>query len=280
MGEPWEERALELTDERLLSHVGTHERGTIPQFVQLLTAGVDVHGYGHTFNVIIRGWGWAEESALILSAEVENWQGIEQLICHAEYPRASREGVSLRVGLCAIDSGYRTHEVYDFCRTWAHVCRATKGQSGSHMTGPMKPSIIDYHPVRGRALRNALTLWHLNVDYYKDKLHALLNVSHGDPGYFWLCFGVDDTYAKQLTSETKVIRYDRRGRPSQVWEAAYRGAANHFLDAEIYALAAADMAGALTLPRLAPEEGTPSGREALHREPFVGGGRDWWHQHR
>ncbi|HPD15798.1 MAG TPA: phage terminase large subunit family protein [Planctomycetota bacterium] len=277
MAEPWEERGASLSDEQLLVHVGNYERGTVPTAVQVLTAAVDVHDPGHPFRVVVRGWGHAEESFLVVEAEAESWQAVEELVCVREYPRTSG-GERLRVVMAGIDARYRTNEVYEFCRAWSEIVRPVFGQPGYRMSAPFKPSVIDYHPRKGRVVRNGLVIWHVNTDYYKDKLLALMSQPvPTDPGYFWLCSGVTDGYAKEMAAEHRVPKADRHGRTRMVWEVKYRGVGNHAWDAEVYDLAIADMAGALNLPR---QDGAWSADIAPHRgeegEPFVRRGGGWW----
>jgi phage terminase large subunit GpA-like protein len=276
MAEPWEEKGASLTDEQLLVHVGNYERGTVPTAVQVLTAAVDVHDVGHPFRLVVRGWAYAEESFLILHADVDSWQGVEKLVCLDEYPRVSG-GEKLKVFMAGIDSRYRTSEVHTFCRQWGEICRPCYGQAGYRMSAPFKGVTVDYHPRKGRVIRNGLNIWHVNVDFYKDKLFSLLSVGPGDPGYFWLCSGVTDDYAKQLAGEHRIPKEDSKGRVHMTWQPKYRGVENHYLDAEVYDLAIADMAGALDLHRLdAPVADDVPRRRGDESEGFVRRGSGWW----
>ena len=58
--------------------------------------------------------------------------------------------------------------------------------------------------------------------------------------------GIDDNYAAQVTSEHKINERQANGVPVQKWVLKNSHGANHYLDAEVYAMAAADIRGART----------------------------------
>jgi len=89
-------------------------------------------------------------------------------------------------------------------------------------------------------------LWNLNVTQYKDKINRL--VTSQNPGKWHIFKNPADDYLTQFTSEHKVlIRNRTTGKAKEVWQKKKEAAANHYLDAEVYALAAADIIRALNM---------------------------------
>ena len=59
--------------------------------------------------------------------------------------------------------------------------------------------------------------------------------------------GCDREYAEQVTSEHKVNVRANNGKVKQVWVQKTTHADNHYLDCEVYAMAAADLMGVRSL---------------------------------
>ena len=113
------------------------------------------------------------------------------------------------------------------------VAFGVKGQSWKSASR-MKLSIIDKMPGRrGFPIPGGLRLWLINTDQFKDALHYRLSIPLGEPGCFYLHSEVDQEYARNIIGEEK--RIDRKGK--EFWVQVGQ---NHLLDAEIYAMAAAD----------------------------------------
>ena len=68
--------------------------------------------------------------------------------------------------------------------------------------------------------------------------------------------GCDSEYAKQVTNEHKV-NVKSGGQTRQVWKPKYSHADNHYLDTEVYCMAAADIMGVRTLHLQNEEESKP-----------------------
>ncbi|MCX5712116.1 MAG: hypothetical protein NTY47_03460, partial [Candidatus Omnitrophica bacterium] len=82
-----------------------------------------------------------------------------------------------------------------------------------------------------------------------------------------------DNYFNWFCSEHKVIKRDKRhGTMREIWQTIRSSGNNHYWDAEIYALAAAEMLGTYTLkeenkPR--PESIQPEEPENLEKKSFI-----------
>jgi len=243
LAEVWEEKIEETTVDKIKSLSRDYDQGVVPDDVIVLTAGVDVQK--DHFYYVIRGWGYYEESWLIRADRVEYWEDIVDVLFKTEYKRLS-SGETLPVYMSCIDSGYRTDEVYSFCRQWADKTKAIKGQE--EITGGRfyRASKIDINSRTGSVIRGGLVLWNLNVSQYKDKINRL--VTTRDPCKWHIFQNHTEEYLTQFTSEHKVLVRNRNtGRAKEVWKKKKDAIANHYLDAEVYAVAAADIIRALNI---------------------------------
>jgi len=86
----------------------------------------------------------------------------------------------------------------------------------------------------------------LDTTVFKDKIAHL--VQPDDSSCKWnLHEAPSDQYFNEFCAEHKVLKRDRkRGTAYEVWEPIRTHAPNHYWDAEIYAMAAAEMFGVYT----------------------------------
>ncbi len=243
LAEVWEEKIEETTVDRLRNLAREYDRGSIPDGVLVLTAGVDVQK--DHFYYVIRGWGYYEESWLIRAERVEYWEDIVEALFKTEYRRPGSEE-RLSVYMTCVDSGFRTDEVYRFCRYWGDKSKAVKGLEDINGGRFYRANKIDINSKTGAVIPGGLVLWNVNVNQYKDKLNRL--VTSKEPCKWHLFRGPSDDYLFQFASEHKIlIRNRTTGKAKEVWQKKKESAANHFLDAEVYALAAADIIRALNM---------------------------------
>lgn len=81
---------------------------------------------------------------------------------------------------------------------------------------------------------------------YKDMIAGRMRRENGRGS--WMVYqGCDGEYAKQVTAEHKINVKAGNGKVKQEWVQKTSHAANHYLDCEVYAMAAADMLGVRTL---------------------------------
>lgn len=236
LGEPWQERAHETKEDDLKKRIWEPlTLGTVASGAVVLTAGVDVQK--DYFCFVIRAFGIGEESWLVRYGRLESWDEVLYAITKTQYQKVG--GGVLEVRLACVDSGYRTSEVYEVCRARPDRLRAIKGYESQ--ATPIRVSMLDKDNA-GRPIQGGLALWNLDVTYFKDKLNRQIHTKSGEPGEWHLANGVAKDYFDQLTSERKVVvRNKTTGRISESWQPVRDGAANHFLDCETYALAAAEM---------------------------------------
>ncbi|MFH1385122.1 MAG: terminase gpA endonuclease subunit [Candidatus Omnitrophota bacterium] len=254
LAEVWEERIEETSADKIIALARDYEEGIVPDEVIALTAGVDVQK--DHFYYVIRGWGYYETSWLIRAGRVEYWDDIVDALFKTEY-RKLASGGTLAVYMTCVDSGFRTDEVYRFCREWCDRAKAVKGQDDISGGRFYRASKIDVNSRTGSIIKNGLVLWNVNVTQYKDKIQRLVNSQ--DPVKWHIFRNPSEEYVAQFTSEHKVLVRNRNtGKAREVWQTKGSSRPNHYLDAEVYAVAAADIIRALNMRK--------DGTVRVHRE--------------
>ena len=99
---------------------------------------------------------------------------------------------------------------------------------------------------------------------YKDMIAGRMMKENGR-GSWMVYAGTDRDYAEQVTAEHKVSEKSG-GRTVQVWRQKHSHADNHYLDAEVYAFAAAEMLDVRTLHLRTDEEHPKPKQEAPQNE--------------
>lgn len=234
LGEVWEERGGNVDRESVLARAEAYA-APVPAGAGLLTAGVDVQD--DRLEIVVRGWGHAEESWLIThdvllgeAAKEAVWVELDAYLARGF---RHESGAMLRIDTVCIDSGAHTETVYGFCRPrYNRRVFAVKGlsQPGRPLV-PRKPSRNNRHGVR---------LFLLGVDTAKDVIYQRLRIASEGPGYLHLPVGTSEEYVVQLTAE-RLVRKQVNGRWFRRYELP-RGARNEALDCEVYALAALHLA--------------------------------------
>lgn len=248
-----------------------YKSGEVPREILKLVAGVDVQKRSLIYGV--RGFGGRSTSFGVQYGQIlgdtsqdDVWDELRTLLLT---PIAG-----MPIERCFIDSGFRPgkpesgdeHKVYEFARSLPRLVFATKGHATQ--TTPIVPRKIEVKP-NGSKPPYALTLIHLDTDFFKSLVHSRLRTEIGKPGAFYVSSDVTEDYCRQLVSEARVVSR-ANGRP--VW--IVRNRQNHFLDVEAMIAAVGYMLRVQLLPEGAlrdwalppedepkppPEGGTPSG---------------------
>lgn len=254
LAEIWEDRAAALSESRIAALQGEHPRRSLPTAGVVLTLGADVQA--DLIYWVVRAWGAHEESWLVDAGMVERLEQLGQVIAFG-WPTWSIEKGELeerrRVRLACVDSGYRTKEIYEWCRGDPLTRRPVKGVD--HLAGQIWRGTAAETTARGRALQGGLRLYLVDTTALKDKLMRLQSLPEDVPGGWWTHANVDELYTRHQLGEHKIRKVDRRGRVTEIWAPRYVGAPNHWFDAEVYALAAAEM---LHVWQLTPATGLPA----------------------
>jgi phage terminase large subunit GpA-like protein len=229
LAEPWEDTKLKTNADLVLERQTEYEEFEVPDWAVMLTGGVDVQETSLYWT--IRAWGPFLTSQNIAHGQALSFREIEQVM-NAEYRK--RNGETLMVNLCAVDSGDQTDEVYEFCALNTEWAIPVKGIANSY--SHFKISTINKVSSSAHGMRLLL----VDGGKYKDMIASRMAKPNGRGS--WMVYkNCDREYAEQVTAEHKVNVKTSGGRVTQVWVPKTSHADNHYLDAEVYAFAAADV---------------------------------------
>lgn len=257
LGETWKEKGDAPDWERLYNRREPRAPGIVPEGVKFLTAGVDVQKDRFVYEVV--GWSFGKESwsidAGVIPADTSNerdWLRLDELLARVYSGTPGAPGMN--IALMAVDSGFNTQMAYNWCRRYPmNRVIAVKGATGTRSVIG-SPSQVDV-TVSGR--RIGYKVWPIGVDLAKAELYGWLRLPQPEPGQeapggYCHFPEYDVSYFKQLTSEQLVtIVNQRTGFAKPEWQ-LIPGRENHFLDARVYARAAATLAGLDRLVKPAP----------------------------
>lgn len=263
---------------------------SVPAGGLLLTAGVDVQQ--DRLAVVVIAWGRGEESWLVLWAEIygdtgytgggevpEVWRQLQDVLARG-YPHAGVGGAGvtdLHVVSAAVDSGYRTQDVYAFCRGRGPRFFATKGANSAGRPVITRPSTQDV-TAGGHLIKGGVALWSIGTDMAKRQIYGRLKIASPGAGYMHFPIGLGDEFYEQLCAEKLVTKY-RHGVPYQEWHQTRPR--NEALDCYVLAYAAAIRAGMgrVSWDRLERQRGAesnaipPTGELAALKPQRAGGPR-------
>lgn len=235
LAEPWEESKLKTNADLVMERQTEIPAFTVPSWAKLLTGGVDVQET--SFYWTIRAWGDFLTSQNIAHGQALSFSEIDRIM-NLEY--MSENGVPMIVNLCLIDSGDQTDMVYDFCVYHSDYALPVKGASHAQLSH-YKLSAIN----KKGSNASGMVLVLVDGDKYKDMIARRMRKENG-VGSWMVYQGCDAEYAEQVTAEHKVNE-KKNGVIRQVWRKKHSHGDNHYLDAEVYAMAAADVLEVRTL---------------------------------
>jgi phage terminase large subunit GpA-like protein len=233
LAEPYEQVGMSAGADLVLAKQSRWTRGIVPDGALMITGGVDMQEDRYYYT--LRAWGpnkisWNIDHGCVATA------GEIQDIFDRDY--FDESGGKHMVNFALFDSGFQTDFVYDFCYLHPDVFLPVKGSSAS-LPGKYRMSRID----KDKSVANGMELVICDGGYYKNMIFSRLRQEKGG----WHVYdGCDADYAKQITSEHKIMR--KNGEHSTwVWKLKTERADNHYLDCEVYAACAADIIGAFEL---------------------------------
>lgn len=235
LAEPWEDTKLKTNADMVMERQTEVPAYVVPSWTKLLTAGVDVQETSLYWT--IRAWGDYLTSQNIAHGQALSFSEIDRIM-NLQYQ--TEDGDPVVVNLCLVDSGDQTDMVYDFCVTHADYALPVKGSSHEQLS-PYKMSKI----TKADSKAYGMTLVVADGNAYKDMIAGRMKRPNGR-GSWMVYAGCDAEYAEQVTAEHKV-NVKKNGVVKQVWVPKRSHADNHYLDAEVYALVAADIRGVRTL---------------------------------
>lgn len=231
LAEPWEDTKLKTNAETVMERQTDLPEFVVPEWTRLLTAGVDVQET--SLYYIIRAWGEYLTSQLITRGQVTSFRDIERVM-NLEYIKP--DGTVKLVDLCLIDSGDQTDEVYDFAAMNSEWCLPSKGTTS--MVNYFKLSSVNKTSSKAYGMTLAL----VDGGKYKDMIAGRMKRENGTGS--WMVFdGIDLEYCTQVTAEHKITEKGGGGKLRTRWVQKTSHADNHYLDCEVYGMAAADILG-------------------------------------
>lgn len=267
LAEPWEDTKLKTTEDTVMERQTESPPYMVPAWAKLLTGGVDVQETSLYWT--IRAWGNHITSQNIAHGQALSFADIENAM-NLSYEREDG-GTPMVVALCLIDSGYDSDSTYDFCVNNSDWAIPVKGASNPIM-GYYKISKVDKQ--ESRAYGTSLVI--VDGGKYKDMIAARMKRENGRGS--WMVYqGCDLEYAVQVTAEHK-INVKSGGKTMQRWVPKQSHADNHYLDAEVYAMAAADIMGVRSM-HLGQTQDNPEqqGPEEFPEENWIGKNESFAH---
>ena len=236
LAEPWEDTKLKTSKDTVIERQTDTPEMIVPNWAKLLTGGVDVQEGSLYYTV--RAWGNSMTSQNIAHGQVMSFQEIEQIM-NLEWER--EDGGKMIVGMSLIDSGFQPDDTYEFCITnadWAMPCKGSSNPMQTHY----RISQINKPGTKVDGIRLVL----VDGGKYKDNIAARMRRDNGTGS--WMVYkGCDEDYANQVTAEHKISVRKGNGKAVQVWVQKKSHGDNHYLDCEVYAMAAADILGVRSL---------------------------------
>jgi phage terminase large subunit GpA-like protein len=261
LGEPFTDVAEKIEPTAISGRTeNSYPRGHVPAGVKAIVMGVDVQLDYFVYELV--GFGRGRRSYSIREGVCHSFEDLIS-IGSAGYPVIGSEGLTMPASWMAVDSAYRTAEVYEFAKSTPGVY-AVKGRDRADW--PIKPTRVQY-TLKGTIDPRGVTLYHINVGHYKDSLHRLLRVPAGEPGSCNFHADTSADYFEQICGEHQVWvnkKIHGRNHRVKVWEPKTANQAVHYLDVRVYAMAIADFHNLLTIPENPP---TPAVMPAPPRRP-------------
>jgi phage terminase large subunit GpA-like protein len=200
LAEVWEDRVTDTSDAVVAACIEPRSMFEVPSDVKVLTGAVDVQKDRLEWSV--HGWGLDEESWLVAAGRAATWEDLADVLFRNRWGDAQAQ---LRCVL--IDSRHRRDEVMDFCRRWSPVAKMIAGVE-REMPVPFGTLKLDKHPRTGQQLPTSMTIWTVNVGFFKDLLATRMQKAQAEPeskaGRLHLPQNLDAEFVKQLASEHKV----------------------------------------------------------------------------
>lgn len=243
LAEPWEDTRLRTNADLVLEHQTQTKEFVVPDWAKMLTAGVDVQE--NCLYWTIRAWGDFLTSQNISHGQAFSFTELERIM-NLEY--RTEDGSPMVISLALIDSGYNADSVYDFCVENSEWALPSKGSSNP-MLSHYKMSTINKAGSKAYGMNLVL----IDTGKYKDMIAGRMRKPSGS-GSWMVYAGCDREYAEQVTSEHKVNVRTNNGKVKQAWVQKTTHADNHYLDCEVYAMAAADLMGVRSLYLTETEE--------------------------
>lgn len=294
LAQTWEEKGEAPEHMRLYERRELYEIGSVPEGVYFLTAGADVQKDRIELEIV--GWGkgketWSIDYRVIMGETTtdEPWKKLDEILNESW---ECADGRMVQIKALAIDSGYNTNHVYNWCRKYsANRVMPVKGNDAQQIILSIPKAADVKHS--GKKVSNGVRVWTVGVSLLKTELYGYLNLNGaGDDGIYpsGYCHfpQYSEEYFRMLTAE-QLMKRQVNGKTTYVWVKTYER--NEALDCRNYARAAANMIGidrfkdkdwlnflgeVKAKPKLV-EQKQPDRKSYTNKpNPFLGGKKSFW----
>lgn len=250
MGEVWEQQVSRAPESIFAQKCKTGAPPLlIPQWAIVLLATADVQL--NCLYYVVRAWGAGMRSQRVAHGICTTFEELRTACLDTAYPGDGVPGQVPRY--LAVDSGYRSADVYAFALSNPGRIKACKGTS-KPTEKPIRISRVSYKPPHSPHSPSRDVWLHLiDTNYYKDLLITRINMRqpkvNADTGEVlednenWLLNSDDDEdYNRQMSAEHKILIRVGRSTPTERWVPVTAGSANHYWDCEVTQMALAYIA--------------------------------------
>lgn len=220
--------------------LNTYKRKQIPSDVKSITIGIDP-AVDKVYCVVL-GWATNKKFYQIYEQEIawdnrsEDWARIERGIDHLlnDISEFTYLGLGNRPQFVggAMDAGYRSDLVYDFCRRhplWIPVM-GKEPMSQPWVINPADPN--KKYGVKSRGVK----LYTIKSYYWQGVLQTAIEKPADTDGSFNLPFDYHPRYLTHLNGEVKKIKTNAQGFEKEIWEKKSRSSKVDYRDATIYGM--------------------------------------------
>lgn len=263
LGEPYTPSTQPITPEDVEGRAVHEPKTGAPADTMFLTAGIDVQA-GEWFYVDISAWTQGRLKYLLAYPRVQGWERLERVLREFEVPAGARR---LRVRGAAIDCGYATTAVYEFCK-----------RMGVNFIVPTcfwyTPPGESWHmrPVHTAGIHR----YHLERNHWMDR--ALGRFAGGDVGASVVVpVGISDEYKAHILANVRVVVPDRFGQTKATWVLP-QGMHDDYLHAALNAEFAAVQMGLDRFSeqaKAATQKRTAAHKRAVEEKRKKGGQEPW-----
>lgn len=251
IGETWKEQGHGLDWERLYGRREKYPISIIPSGSYLVVAGVDVQmdrlecqivSYGRQMEC------WSIEYLVFMGDpnDISVWKNIDELL--AKYYKGE-DGKHYQISGMAIDTGYATTAVYQYCRNKpADRVFAVKG-SAKLRTLYTQPKYMDIRLRDGKVIPRGCRLWSVGVDIIKRELFSYLKHGRIPKANLEIPYGYihfpeyDEEFFMQLTAEIEMTKKVGKYGITNEFVNTRPSKRNEALDTLVYCRAAAAILG-------------------------------------
>ncbi len=276
LAEPWKEKAKTPSTEIVKKNQLPYEKGWVKEEAQLVTMAVDVQ-LDH-FWWAIYGWGPHMQSWLVDWGRAETWPEVAEIM-NRYYPRENT-GEVVQVNICGIDAGFRRDEVEQYCSDWLDIAIPLRGSSNS-----LRTLYTVFNVDRENGAVGGVKGLMFDTVKAKDFVFARFGLDGGSKGSMNVYKGIEEEYCRQICSEQKIQKEDKKGNVTFTWEKLTSHTDNHLLDCTTMNYVLADRMGARYLvdPETAAKLAEKNKETKDSKEEYNGwfaGTENWFNERR